>query len=163
MKTGKKKFGQKWKWYGEFQIDLKKGSKDEFAIKGEDSISPKKESGVYWVCLDGVSINRFSGTDPDGTLVIGKSINLERRFGDFKRGIIKASGHSPANLLSYIFWLSKSARKHMDKKIVIYYQTFSKDDIDKEERSNIIWYIKKYGEPPVLNSAIPDRYGSWRN
>ena len=88
-----------------------------------------------------------------------KTTNLERRFKEFIRGIRKGSGHSTANLLSYLFWQSPSFRKkYINNKIVFYYLQTEIKELGKIECGNIIWYIKKYGEPPVLNSSIPNRY-----
>ena len=150
---------KKWSKYGEICINYEKSTNKGFACE-YDSISFAKPA-IYRVCMKGETIFRFGGSDPDGTLSIGKASNLDLRFNNFRSGVEKATGHSEANLLHYIFWKSDAVSDLIEKTIVFYYKSTLKSQIDKEERDHIISYIKKFGEPPVLNCAIPRRYDSW--
>ncbi len=154
----------KWSKYAEIYINLEESDSEKYKVEITNSESRKiiNESAIYWVCFKDETIPRIAGEDSEGTLAIGKTKKLETRFSQFISGLEKAFGHSEANLLHYLFWKSCSFRdKYIGKRIVFYYLLIPEENLDEKERENIIYYTKKYGEPPVLNRLIPKRYGDW--
>ena len=154
----------KWSTYAEIFINLEESDSKTYKVVTTNAESRKtiNESAIYWVCFKDCTIPRIAGEDSDGTLVIGQAKKLEVRFSQFVSGVAKAVGHSEANLLHYLFWKSRSfSNKYIGKKIMFYYLLTPEKDLDEKERYNIIWYIKQYGEPPLLNRSIPNRYGDW--
>lgn len=154
----------KWSKYAEILINLEESDSKKYKVETINAKSRKivNESAIYWVCFKDRTIPRIAGEDSDGTLVIGQTNNLEVRFSQFVSGVEKASGHSEANLLHYLFWKSRSfSNKYIGNKIVFHYLLTPGKDLDEKERDNIIWYIKRYGEPPLLNRSIPKRYCDW--
>jgi len=154
----------KWSVYAEILINLEESDSRKYKVEIANRESRKiiNESAIYWVCLKEVTVPIIAGEDYDGTLVIGKTTSLETRFNQFISGIEMATGHSEANLLHYLFWKSSSFKnKYIKNRIVFYYLLTPIKDLEEKERDNIIWYIRKYGEPPVLNRSIPNRYGEW--
>ena len=154
----------KWSMYAENLINLEDSDSKEYKVEiiNEESRKIINESAIYWVCLKETTVPRIAGEDYDGTLVIGKTKNLEYRFKQFISGLEMARGHSEANLLHYLFWKSSSFKnRYIKNRIAFYYLLTPIKDLEEKERNNIIWYIKKYGEPPVLNRSIPKRYGEW--
>ena len=99
----------KWSVYAEILINLEDSDSKRYKVEITNRGSKKlNESAIYWVCLKEVTVPRIAGKDYDGTLVIGKTKNLEYRFKQFISGLEMARGHSEANLLHYLFWKSSS-------------------------------------------------------
>ncbi|MBN1575502.1 MAG: hypothetical protein JW913_03065 [Chitinispirillaceae bacterium] len=61
--------------------------------------------------------------------------------------------HSEGRLLCIINHCFKSDKD----KLFFTYTIFRHENLDKKEQDEIQNYIKKYGKPPVLNSAIPGK------
>jgi hypothetical protein len=110
-----------------------------------------------------ISIDRFLRNDKDGIISIGKTKNMEERRRDFLRGINKGSSHSSANL----FYLMKNnchnfKKKYRNFQIQYRFKVVSDKNLEKEEEKLIKDYFKKFGELPLLNSSIPNKYDNWK-
>jgi hypothetical protein len=112
-----------------------------------------------------IPIQRFLGSDRQGILAIGKTINMEKRRKQFISGLSKGRGHSEGNL---VFLLEKYSRlKRAYRGYSLEYRFITADDkgsAEDLERDLIKKYVKQYGEAPPLNSSVPGRYDekSWR-
>ncbi|MBA4383442.1 MAG: hypothetical protein C0410_01775 [Anaerolinea sp.] len=106
-------------------------------------------------------IQRFLGKDGDGLLCIGKTTDMERRRKQFVRGLTGVFGHSEANLLHILETVSPLGVMFKEREYEYSYARIAKGDEDKAEEAEIKAYVKRFGEVPPLNSAIPDRYGDW--
>ena len=106
------------------------------------------------------TIPRFLGQDPSGLLSIGVSGNLERRLRDFLRGLDKGRGHSEANLLNLLRTHASLERKVGPYSFQYSYKSYNHKKALALESMLIKQYVKRFGEVPPLNSAIPDRYNS---
>jgi hypothetical protein len=109
-----------------------------------------------------LAIARFLGVDKRGLLTIGETGNMEKRRTDFVRAIEKCTGHSEGNLLHLILLHSQIKKLHPEH--ALQYRFLAEADkaaAKFSEEQMIKSYIRKYGEPPPLNCAIPDRYGNW--
>jgi hypothetical protein len=105
-------------------------------------------------------VPRFLATDIRGLLSIGESRSMDKRRRQLVRAMEKCYGHSEGNLLYYLLRHTRLKDLHP----IIEYR-FSKE-ADKAaakvaEAKMIKEYIQKFGEPPPLNCAIPDRDGEW--
>ena len=160
-----------WSVYAKFKVnkiinsgnDIENEQEEIHQIKDSMKLnSIITDSAIYYVCIEDITIPRIGKDDTDGTLCIGQAKNLERRYKQFRSGVMRASGHSEANLLYYLLYYSSSVRNKLNgKNIVVYYRMVEQAELDQQERDEIIYYIMKYGEPPVLNCAIPKRYIDW--
>lgn len=107
-------------------------------------------------------IRRWLGDDAGGLLTIGQTKNMESRRNNFIRGMTKCEKHSAGNLLYFI--LAHSRMRSIVPMHGIQYRFLkmrTAADAKLLEALNVKQYIIKFGEPPPLNSAIPDRYGEW--
>ena len=124
------------------------------------------KGGVYRIRLKNCSISRFLGKDKEGILIIGESSKIEDRRQKFMRGIEKCSGHSEGKLLNLLvrncpklknkFPTFKKLKNNLEFK---FFETKKRKKLEEKEIKS---YIINYGEPPPLNSAIPNRYGDVR-
>ena len=104
-------------------------------------------------------INRFLGSDNRGIIVIGMSTKMENRRRQFVLGRTRGRGHSEGNLLCRIQKFAPFNQKF--SRPVLQYKFFmvkSKEEADNMESRLIKAYVRKFGEVPPLNSAIPKRY-----
>ena len=104
-------------------------------------------------------IDRFLGTDVRGILSIGVSGNFEQRRQKFVRALSVGRGHSEANLLCLLFRYCRLEQKIGN--ILIEYSCCAqclRSEALKLEAQQIKNYLRRYGEVPPLNSAIPERY-----
>ncbi len=78
---------------------------------------------------------------------------------DFVRGLEHGRGHSEANLL-HILEKSTPLKRVLPRRIYQYRfrPARNKADANKLEEGLIKRYVKRFGEVPPLNSAIPNRY-----
>ena len=108
-------------------------------------------------------INRFLGSDNNGIIVIGQSAEMEDRRKKFVRGWTKGRGHSAGNLLYKIQKYVVPFNQRFPKPVLQYkfFKFKSKEEAVNMEERLIKAYIKKFGEVPLLNSAIPNRVGEW--
>ena len=106
-----------------------------------------------------VAINRFLGTDKKGILMIGMTKNMERRRNQFFLGKDKGSrGHSEGYLLFLLEEYSQIKTKFGAIQCQYRFQEMKNGDRAKDKESRLIKeYVKRYGEVPPLNSAIPNR------
>ena len=112
------------------------------------------------ICDSGkiVSIQRFLDSDDRGLLCIGKATHLKKRLGQFKR----RRNHSEAELLSILEeHTSLSARYPNGEHEYSYIEVKNPGEENKLEEKYIKAYVKRFGETPPLNSAIPYRDCSW--
>ena len=105
-------------------------------------------------------INRFLGSDNRGIIVIGMSTKMENRRRNFIYGMNQGRRHSEMNLL---FRIRKfmSFNQRFSKPVFQYkfFKVTSKEEAKRGESCLIKAYIKKFGEVPPLNSAIPKQSG----
>jgi hypothetical protein len=124
-------------------------------------------AAVYEVRLtncDGnpVQIPRFFAIDERGILNIGETSNMNRRHRDFRTALRTGYKHSEINL-----WHRLCKYCRLDDrfpKCALQYRFRKETDRPTARRAEermLKDYIMKFGELPVLNSAIPDRYGDW--
>jgi len=124
--------------------------------------------GVYKIRLliegNPLTIPRFLGEDRSGLLSIGVSGNLEYRRQQFITGLRKGRRHSEGNLL---YLLKRYAALERKVGPCSFHYAFCSSNhrrtAEHLEGKLIKQYVKRYGEVPPLNSAIPDRYNaaSW--
>jgi len=109
-----------------------------------------------------IPVPRFLAIDQRGLLSIGETGNLDSRRQAFIRGMETCSGHSEGNLLYYLLRHSPLKKVHPEHRLEYRFRKESDKAAAKlaEERM-IKAYIRAFGEVPPINSAIPDRYGSW--
>ncbi len=100
-------------------------------------------------------IPRMKGTDPERVLVYGKSTNLNTRAREFLRCLVKPGVHHEANLL---YKLNRRASLGVET-VFFSWREKPRRKMSAEEVNCIAEYVKRYGEPPPLNSAIPGRKG----
>ena len=124
-------------------------------------------AGVYAVRLvDGDRsprlVRRFLDEDDEGLLCLGQSKNLEQRRTQFINGVQKCVGHSEANLLHLLGLHARTrARAQLENVLSMLEWRVEYCSPKKREEELIKSYIKRFGEAPPLNSAIPNRYGLW--
>ena len=117
---------------------------------------------VYQVRLQGPrgvrKISRFLRRDPRGLLCIGMTGNMWGRIRQFERGLSRGTGHSEANLLHQLEE-SSSLNRLISR---VYQYRFralrTRAQAAQLEEQLIKRYLKRFGEVPPLNSAIPNRY-----
>ena len=109
-----------------------------------------------------IAVPRFLATDRRGLLSIGETGNMDSRRRQFIRAIETCSGHSEGNLLYYLLRHAPLQKVHPDHSLQYRFRKeFDKKTAKLGEARMIKAYIREFGEVPPLNSAIPDRYGSW--
>jgi hypothetical protein len=122
-------------------------------------------SAVYKVRLTWAngpaSIPRFLDVDTDGLLCIGETEDFDRRRRRLVRGLRKGRGHSEGNLLHIVERYSSLGKVYPG---CTYEYSFlrvdSKETATATEERLIKEYVRRFGEPPPLNSNIPGRYGA---
>jgi hypothetical protein len=109
-----------------------------------------------------ISLPRFLAIDDCGLLSIGETGNMESRRRQFIRALEKCSGHSEGNLLYYLLRHTPLRLRFPDHRLEYrFHKEPDKAAAKLAEARMIKAYIRKFGEAPPLNSAIPDRYGEW--
>ena len=104
-------------------------------------------------------IDRFLASDDRGIISIGMTTMMETRRRKFVSGMTRGRSHSEGNLLFRIRQFAPFDQKF--PKPVLQYKFFkvkSKEEADRMEGHRIKAYVRKFGEVPPLNSAIPKRY-----
>ena len=106
-----------------------------------------------------VSINRFLGVDTCGLVCIGRSSRFARRRGKFARALRRGTGHSEANLLHLLEKYTPLRSVYEGGGYEYSYRRLpGKKEARGAEADLIRAYVARFGEPPPLNSSIPDRY-----
>jgi len=106
-----------------------------------------------------VEIPRFLAVEPHGILVIGCTNDMSRRRKDFVKGLDRCYGHSEGNLLHLLARHSDLASRHPSIDYEFRHAPQStKEAAERTEALLVKAYIRRYGEGPPLNAAIPDRY-----
>lgn len=104
-------------------------------------------------------LGRLLQRDPRGLLCVGMTKNMLSRHCGFLNGLERGRGHSEANLLHR---LEKSTplKRVMPRRVYQYRfrPVRNRADAKKLEERLIKGYVKRFGEVPPLNSAIPNRY-----
>jgi hypothetical protein len=107
-----------------------------------------------------VRISRFLGTDDDGLLCIGKTIHMDYRRKQFVNSLKDGeSAHSEGRLLHFLEKESPLLKFHPKPKYQYSFAKVSSGQESKIEEEQIKAYVRRFGEVPPLNSAIPNRYG----
>ena len=135
-------------------------------LKEDTGKSIPPVAGVYKIMATkgqfSSGIFRLVGTDKKRILMYGHAGNLKRRVTQFLKSLRGAKTHSEGILL---WLLNQHTKVKIESVFVSYYETGNGDSgkqrAGEEEESLIKEYIKKYGETPVLNSAIPNKLGKW--
>jgi len=109
-----------------------------------------------------IPVPRFLGTDQAGLLCIGKSGNMEVRRRKFVGGIKNRASHSEAELLYLLLRYSRLEERLPGHQIQYRYRRETNATAAGKAESRFIKaYVREFGEPPPLNSAIPDRLRGW--
>ena len=113
------------------------------------------------ICIDGVTqpLQRFLGEDRRGLLTIGMTGNMENRRRQFVRGLKSGRGHSEANLLHQLLD-PRRFRSRLPSCVYEYrfIRTRTRNSAGGLEELLLKRYLRRFGEVPPLNSAIPNRY-----
>ena len=87
---------------------------------------------------------------------------MESRRKQFIYAVEKGSGHSEGNLLYLLLRHSPLKARFPNHRVEFRFRPETdKQAANAAEARLIKAYIREFGEVPPLNSAIPDRYGSW--
>lgn len=109
-------------------------------------------------------LGRFLDLDELGLISIGLTTDMERRRQQFLCGMDNCYGHSEGNLLNLLRRFSRLQEVFPAAKYQYRFQAATNADVPSLERRAIKRYIRRFGEVPPLNSAIPARYDlpSWQ-
>ena len=105
-----------------------------------------------------ICIKRFLNPDAEGVVSIGLTTSMERRRAQFIRGWYKGRGHSEGNLLHLLEQHSRSCSVFDGFEPQYRFARCARNEIRKFEAIQIKDYLRKFGEVPPLNCAIPQRY-----
>ena len=129
---------------------------------------PSKRTGpaVYRVRLylgkKPASLSRFLNVDDKGMLCIGMTSNMEDRRSQFEQGVSGKPKHSEARLLYRLETSTNLTRCYPQREYQYSFKPVRTEARAKRlEQLLIKQYVKKHGEVPPLNSAIPDRYSEY--
>ena len=127
--------------------------------------------GVYQVRLvdeDGnpVQIPRFTGTDEEGLIYIGSSVDLGRRLREFENTAKKFKyGHSGAGtyLQAFVNFIYRQ-HPYLNFKLecrVKHSPSADKSAVKKQEAILLAGYFYKYNELPPCNGNVPKKWGDF--
>jgi len=106
-----------------------------------------------------VSIPRFLAKDRSGIVSIGMTGRMEERRRQFLSGFRRGRGHSEANLLHLLLKHTSLQRSFGRFELQYRFKSVSsRVAATTAEAKELIRYVKRYGEVPPLNSALPGRY-----
>lgn len=132
--------------------------------------SNHREAAIYKIRLvdeknKPVPIERFLCKDEEAVLCIGSTNNMERRLTRFKYSRKTGKGgHSEASLMFLLEKFCSFKQKYKNYKLQYrFWKQKSEAKTKKEEEKLIKKYIKRFGEVPPLNSAIPNKRGYWNS
>lgn len=115
--------------------------------------------GVYKIRLfrdeKPVRIHRFQGVDETGLLLIGRSVDIDRRRRQFVNSSKGRHGHSEG-----IQWYLVTRFSEIDKQTSLRFEFVkleSERKAKERERVELQDYFERYLETPPLNAAIPKR------
>lgn len=110
-------------------------------------------------------MRRLLADDMDGILTLGRSDDIERRRKNFVSGVRTCYGHSAGNLLHLIVEHAGAFGDDLEDVLRRVEWTFEhvRTEATSHQREELMikHYIRRFGEPPPLNCAIPKRYGKW--
>ena len=143
------------KWSSDFKLG-------DYCESWDDKPS---EPGVYLV-LSGRPINRAGGRDPSGILYVGQALILRNRLWDLRdanqhhlAGDFLSGNPDVARLVLQTELTSseqvKTALGNLWARVA---SPLPRNLLTESERAVIWAYIIRYGEPPPLNSALPQRW-----
>lgn len=142
---------------------------DGNAWRDIDQPSGSSDPAIYEMRLvdeDGIPIplGRFLNVDADGIISIGLTTSMEQRRQQFVCGVVNCYGHSEGNLLNLLRRFSRLQDVFPNAKCQYRFASAAEVDLAARERSAIKRYVRRFGEVPPLNSAIPGRYDipSWQ-
>ena len=104
-------------------------------------------------------IPRFLGTDKERILFYGQTGNLRDRLGALLRGMDHENGHAEGNLIRIL--RREIPRFGLTEVLFSYREVASKEEAKDDEERLIKQYVRRFGEVPPINSAIPNRDGEW--
>ncbi len=109
-----------------------------------------------------VPIPRFLQRDNRGLLLIGVTARIETRRKQFICGVERCHGHSEGNLLHLLTKYTPLTKQLPDYQLEFrYHPATDQREAELAEEQSIKRYVRRFGEAPPLNSAIPNRYESW--
>ena len=111
-----------------------------------------------------IPISRFARVDLDGILCIGKTKNMDQRRRNFGNGMRRGEGHSEADILFYLKHFGASLTVPDESQLQFSYKSFDGERAAlRYEELLILAYMRRFGEVPPLNSAIPGKKnpGAW--
>jgi hypothetical protein len=153
---------EKWQEYARFQIKhngINKNTKENVhKIFKETVLKNIPQYAIYRIKINDITIPRILGNDSNGILSIGQADKLEERYNQIKTSLTNWNGHSEAILAHYIYTYSTSFYDKYINGKTISVDYFLSKNLNRDETTEIITYIKNFGEPPPFNSSIPDRY-----
>lgn len=89
---------------------------------------------------------------------------MDIRRKQFISGLGKMHGHSEGNLLCVLQKHTPLLKKYPGLEYEYSFARIKSKGRESElEENEIKTYVKKFGEVPPLNSAIPNRYGKWQD
>ncbi len=120
-----------------------------------------KEPGIYYLLWPPKKrLKKYCKillNDPEGILVIGKAKNLLTRRNRFLNSLRRCtSGHHEGKLLGLLREY-KVVPSNIEEQLRWKYFTCRNGSQAIEEAIAIKTYVLKFGQPPPLNSSIPDR------
>ncbi len=65
--------------------------------------------------------------------------------------------------MHYLAWRSPGVRRLLETEIVVSYKKVSLERLGEVEEAYLHNYLLVYGETPLLNSAIPNRYSAYES
>jgi hypothetical protein len=109
-----------------------------------------------------VPIPRFLRCDNRGLLLIGVTTRIETRRKQFICGVERCYGHSEGNLLHLLTRYTRLTKLFPDYQLEFrYHPATGQREAELAEEQSIKRYVRRFGEVPPLNSAIPNRYTNW--
>lgn len=130
----------------------------EWAMLGLNDKKGCNAPGIYRIRLfkkgKPVEICRFGGVDETGLLLVGRSVDIERRREQFIRSSKGKHGHSEG-----IQWWLVTRFSDIGKQSSLRFEfvRLSEEKAREREKAELQDYFKRYLETPPLNATIPQR------
>lgn len=128
-----------------------------------DNLTSK--SGIYLISRQ-EPVQRIGGVDIRGIVYIGKSLNLVKRLDGFWNANHPASGILWENLSMAKIFIGQQVNDQKDVAMALSQFRIraafpiKRNQLVEAERSVIMAYLLRFGEPPPLNFSIPG--GRWK-
>jgi len=108
-----------------------------------------------------IEIHRIAGTDSEGILFFGQTKNIEQRISDLSRAIRTGSGPHSEGLVFHTFRDIYKKRFGKRPEVEFSFQRAKNENQAKRLEARCLeMYMRRFGEPPPLNSSIP--WGAWK-